>query len=472
MSRKKKKSPPLLNVLIEAYAAEGNSIARMEDGKVIFVQGAIPGDIINIGITKDKKTWAEGRMLQVVTPSPMRVKPFCQHFGVCGGCKWQMLPYHQQLVYKQQQVTDQLTRIGQVELPPVMTIIGSPNERYYRNKLEFTFSTQRYLTTEEIVNREEKIAPVPALGFHAPGLFDKVVAIETCYLQSEPTNLLINTLRAYTEANKLMYYDFKAQYGWLRNVIIRVATTGQVLVNLVIHHEDKEAREGIMKHIQDNVPGITSLHYTINGKVNDTIYDQEVVCYSGKPYIEEKLENFTFKISPKSFFQTNTVQAEALYKVTREFAGLTGTETLYDLYCGTGSIGIFCSAGAKKVIGIEAVPDAIKDAAENAAINGLTHCQFFAGDVEKICTDAFFAEHGRPDVIITDPPRAGMTEKLINQLLKMRAPKVVYVSCNPATQARDLQLLNAAYKVTRLQPVDMFPHTHHIENVALLELRD
>ena len=471
MSRKKKKSPPLLNVLIEAYAAEGNSIARMEDGKVIFVQGAIPGDIINIGITKDKKTWAEGRMLQVVTPSPMRVEPFCQHFGVCGGCKWQMLPYHQQLVYKQQQVTDQLTRIGQVELPPVMTIIGSPNERYYRNKLEFTFSTQRYLTTEEIVNREEKIAPVPALGFHAPGLFDKVVAIETCYLQSEPTNLLINTLRAYTEANKLMYYDFKAQYGWLRNVIIRVATTGQVLVNLVIHHEDKEAREGIMKHILDNVPGITSLHYTINGKVNDTIYDQEVVCYSGKPYIEEKLENFTFKISPKSFFQTNTVQAEALYKVTREFAGLTGTETLYDLYCGTGSIGIFCSAGAKKVIGIEAVPDAIKDAAENAAINGLTHCQFFAGDVEKICTDAFFAEHGRPDVIITDPPRAGMTEKLINQLLKMRAPKVVYVSCNPATQARDLQLLNAAYKVTRLQPVDMFPHTHHIENVALLELR-
>ena len=471
LSRKKKKSPPLLNVLIEAYAAEGNSIARMEDGKVIFVQGAIPGDIINIGITKDKKTWAEGRMLQVVTPSPMRVEPFCQHFGVCGGCKWQMLPYHQQLVYKQQQVTDQLTRIGQVELPPVMTIIGSPNERYYRNKLEFTFSTQRYLTTEEIVNREEKIAPVPALGFHAPGLFDKVVAIETCYLQSEPTNLLINTLRAYTEANKLMYYDFKAQYGWLRNVIIRVATTGQVLVNLVIHHEDKEAREGIMKHIQDNVPGITSLHYTINGKVNDTIYDQEVVCYSGKPYIEEKLENFTFKISPKSFFQTNTVQAEALYKVTREFAGLTGTEILYDLYCGTGSIGIFCSAGAKKVIGIEAVPDAIKDAAENAAINGLTHCQFFAGDVEKICTDAFFAEHGRPDVIITDPPRAGMTEKLINQLLKMRAPKVVYVSCNPATQARDLQLLNAAYKVTRLQPVDMFPHTHHIENVALLELR-
>lgn len=471
MSRKKKKSPPLLNVLIEAYAAEGNSIARMEDGKVIFVQGAIPGDIINIGITKDKKTWAEGRMLQVVTPSPMRVEPFCQHFGVCGGCKWQMLPYHQQLVYKQQQVTDQLTRIGQVELPPVMTIIGSPNERYYRNKLEFTFSTQRYLTTEEIVNREEKIAPVPALGFHAPGLFDKVVAIETCYLQSEPTNLLINTLRAYTEANKLMYYDFKAQYGWLRNVIIRVATTGQVLVNLVIHHEDKEAREGIMKHIQDNVPGITSLHYTINGKVNDTIYDQEVVCYSGKPYIEEKLENFTFKISPKSFFQTNTVQAEALYKVTREFAGLTGTETLYDLYCGTGSIGIFCSAGAKKVIGIEAVPDAIKDAAENAAINGLTHCQFFAGDVEKICTDSFFAEHGRPDVIITDPPRAGMTEKLINQLLKMRAPKLVYVSCNPATQARDLQLLNAAYKVTRLQPVDMFPHTHHIENVALLELR-
>ena len=472
MSRKKKKSGPLLNITIESYAAEGKSIARLEDGKVLFVDNAIPGDVVDIGITKDKKSWASGKMIRLVTPSPQRIEPFCQHFGVCGGCKWQMLPYPQQLIYKQQQVWDQLQRIGQVALPEMSAILGSPRERYYRNKLEFTFSTQRYRTYEEIQERSETFMPEPAMGFHAPGLFDKVVAIHTCYLQDEPTNLLLKVLREYTEANNLAYYDFKSQYGWLRNVIIRVTTTGEVLINLVMHHEEKAAREGILQHIIDNIPGITSLNYTLNGKVNDTIYDQEVICYSGKPFIEERLENFRFKISPKSFFQTNTYQAEALYRVTRDFAGLTGEEILYDLYCGTGSIGIFCSKGAKKVIGIEAVDDAIKDARENAAINGIEHCSFFTGDVEKICTDAFFEEHGRPDVIITDPPRAGMTEKLILQLLKMRAPRVVYVSCNPATQARDLQLLDAAYKILRLQPVDMFPHTHHIENVALLELSD
>jgi 23S rRNA (uracil1939-C5)-methyltransferase len=471
LSRKRKKSAPLLNIKVDAYAAEGKSIARLEDGKVLFIDNVVPGDIIDAVIIKDKKSWAQGKMMRLVTPSPQRIEPFCQHFGTCGGCKWQMLPYPQQLIYKQQQVADQLLRIGHVALPEMQTIIGSPHERYYRNKLEFTFSTQRYRTFEEISEREEKFEPEPALGFHAPGLFDKVVAIHTCYLQSEPTNLLINALRVYTEARNLPYYDFKAQYGWLRNIIVRVTTTGEVLINLVIHHEDKEEREAILQHILHNVPGITSLNYTINPKVNDTIYDQEVVCWYGKSSIEEKLENFRFKISPKSFFQTNTYQAEALYRVTREFAGLTGEETVYDLYCGTGSIGIFCSQKAKKIIGIEAVEDAIKDAYENAALNGLTNCQFFAGDTEKVCTDGFFAEHGRPDVIITDPPRAGMTEKLIRQLLKIRAPKVVYVSCNPATQARDLQLLDEAYTITRLQPVDMFPHTHHIENVALLELR-
>lgn len=454
---------------IDTYAAEGKSIARLDDGKVLFVDNVVPGDIIDAIIVKDKKSWAQGRMLRLVQPSPQRTEPFCQHFGVCGGCKWQMLPYAQQLVYKQQQVADQLQRIGHIELPEMQPIIGSPNERFYRNKLEFTFSTHRYRTFEEIQARDEKFAPEPAFGFHAPGLFDKVVEIKTCYLQHEPTNLLVNSLREYTEANQLPYYDFKAQYGWLRNVIIRVATTGEVLINLVIHHEDRENREGVLQHILKNIPGVTSLNYTINPKVNDTIYDQEVICWHGKPYIEEKLENFRFKISPKSFFQTNTYQAETLYRVTREFAGLTGDEILYDLYCGTGSIGIFCSKLAGKVIGIEAVEDAIKDAKENAALNKLDNCTFFAGDVEKICTDAFFAEHGRPDVIITDPPRAGMAEKLVQQLLKIAAPKVVYVSCNPATQARDLQLLNEAYNITKLQPVDMFPHTHHIENVALLE---
>lgn len=469
MGRKKKKAGPLLNITIESYAAEGKSIARLEDGKVLFVDNAIPGDVIDAVIIKDKKSWAQGRTTRLVEPSPMRIDPFCQHFGVCGGCKWQMLPYKQQLAYKQQQVVDQLQRIGQVELPEIQPIIGSENERYYRNKLEFTFSTTRYRTFEEIGARDEKFTPEPALGFHAPGLFDKVVEIHTCYLQPEPTNTLLTVLREYTKG--MEYYDFKAQYGWLRNVIIRVTTTNEVLINLVIHHED-ERREPLLQHMLDNIPGITSLNYTINPKVNDTIHDLEVHNWWGKSYIEEKLEHFKFKISPKSFFQTNTYQAEALYRVAREFAGLTGAETLYDLYCGTGSIGIFCSAGAKQVIGIEVVEDAIKDAYENAAMNGLTHCKFYAGDVEKICTDAFFAEHGRPDVIITDPPRAGMTEKLVNQLLKMRAPKVVYVSCNPATQARDLQLLDSAYRITRLQPVDMFPHTHHIENVALLELRE
>jgi len=472
LSRKKKKQAPLLNITIESYAAEGKSIARLEDGKVLFVDNAIPGDVIDVAITKDKKSWMQGRTIRLVQPSPQRIEPFCQHFGVCGGCKWQMLPYQQQLIYKQQQVADQLQRIGHVELPPIQTIVGSPYESFYRNKVEFTFSSKRYRTFEEIGTGDEAFTPEPALGFHAPGLFDKVVEIHTCYLQKEPTNILLNVLRQYSEAKKLEYYDFRAHSGWLRNVVLRITTTGEILVNLVLHYEDEAERIAIMEHILANVPGITSLNYTINPKMNDTIHDLEVICYHGKSYIEEKLEDFRFKISPKSFFQTNTYQAEALYRITRDFAGLTGTETLYDLYCGTGSIGIFCSAGAKKVIGIEVVPDAIKDAYVNAEMNGLTHCAFFAGDVEKICTDAFFAEHGRPDVIITDPPRAGMTEKLIQQLLKMRAPKVVYVSCNPATQARDLQLLDAAYRITRLQPVDMFPHTHHIENVALLELRE
>lgn len=470
MSRKKKQ--PVYNIKIDAYAAEGKSIAHLEGGKVLFVENVIPGDVINARIVKDKKSWAEGKLLNLVRPSEDRIEPFCPHFGVCGGCKWQMLPYEHQLKYKQQQVQDQLSRIGQVELPAIQPILGSAHQRYYRNKLEFTFCTTRYRTNEEIKEADgEKLPKEPALGFHAPGLFDKVVPIHTCYLQSEPTNILLNTLRLYTEARNLPYYDFRAQQGWLRNIVIRVARTGEVLINLVIQHEDEKERVDLLNHLLEHVPGVTSLHYTINPKVNDSIHDLEVHHFAGKAHIEETLEEFRFKISPKSFFQTNSYQAEALYKATREFAGLTGNEVLYDLYCGTGSIGIFCSKGAKKVIGIEMIEDAVKDAYENAAMNGIDHCKFFAGDVSEICTDEFFATHGRPDVIITDPPRAGMHEKLVQQLLKIAAPRVVYVSCNPATQARDLQLLDALYKVTRLQPVDMFPHTHHIENIALLELR-
>ncbi len=470
MARKKK--PEIKGIQISSYAAEGKSIATLEDGKVLFVENAIPGDVVDVRVTKNKKSWAEGKVTKLITPSPTRIEPFCEHFGVCGGCKWQMVPYEQQIAYKQQQVQDQLTRIGHIELPEMQPISGSPKQQYYRNKLEFTFSMLRYRTHEEITAAGEAVIPQePALGFHAPGLFDKVVEINQCYLQTEPTNKLLQVLRDYSKLHNLPYYNYREHTGWLRNVVLRVARTGEILVNLVIQHEDKPNRVALLEHLLKEIPEITTLHYTINGKVNDSIHDLEVHTYYGKGYIEETLEDFKFKISPKSFFQTNTYQAENLYRFTRDFAGLTGNETLYDLYCGTGSIGIFCSKGAKKVVGIEVVADAIEDAKLNAAANGLDHCLFYAGDVADICTDEFFENHGRPDVIITDPPRAGMHEKLIQQLLRIKAPKVVYVSCNPATQARDLQLLDAAYKVTRLQPVDMFPHTHHIENVALLELR-
>lgn len=443
----------------------------MEDGKVVFVENVIPGDVADVRITKNKKNYAEGKMTRLVTPSPLRVEPFCEHFGVCGGCKWQMLPYEKQLEYKQQQVSDQMRRIGHVELPEMETISGSELQRFYRNKLEFTFSNKRYRTNDEIVEAGETELPhEQGLGFHAPGLFDKVVPINFCHLQNEPTNKIRNLLRDYTVKHELPYYDFRAHTGYMRNLMIRVTTTGEVLVNVVMNEDDEATRTPMLNYLLAEVPEITTLCYTINRKWNDSIYDQEVITFFGNGFITEKLENFTFNISPKSFFQTNTTQAENLYRITREFAGLTGEEVLYDLYCGTGSIGIFCSQQAKKIIGIEVIEQAIEDAKLNAAQNKIEHALFYAGDVSTICTDEFFAEHGKPDVIITDPPRAGMSEKLVQQLLKMRAPKIVYVSCNPATQARDLALLTADYKITRMRPVDMFPHTHHIENVVLLEL--
>lgn len=443
----------------------------MEDGKVVFVENVIPGDVADVRITKNKKNYAEGKMTRLVTPSPLRVEPFCEHFGVCGGCKWQMLPYEKQLEYKQQQVSDQMRRIGHVELPEMETISGSELQRFYRNKLEFTFSNKRYRTNDEIVEAGETELPhEQGLGFHAPGLFDKVVPINFCHLQNEPTNKIRNLLRDYTTQHNLPYYDFRAHTGYMRNLMIRVTTTGEVLVNVVMNEDDEATRTPMLNYLLAEVPEITTLCYTINRKWNDSIYDQEVITFYGNGFITEKLENFTFNISPKSFFQTNTTQAENLYRITREFAGLSGEEVLYDLYCGTGSIGIFCSQQAKKIIGIEVIEQAIEDAKLNAAQNNIEHALFYAGDVSTICTDEFFAEHGKPDVIITDPPRAGMSEKLVQQLLKMRAPKIVYVSCNPATQARDLALLTVDYKITRMRPVDMFPHTHHIENVVLLEL--
>lgn len=467
----RKKNVVLENVPVTAYAAEGKALAR-QDGKVIFIEGGVvPGDVVDVRLSKNKKDWAEGKAVHIHSFSDTRVAPFCQHFGTCGGCKWQMLPYSLQLEYKQQQVADHLQRIGKLALPPMEPILGSAHTEHYRNKLEFTFSNKAYLTNEEIKANNGEIPVKPALGFHVPKLFDKVLDINTCYLMQEPVNLIRNTIREYAIKHELTFYDIRAQQGWLRNLIIRLCTTGEIMVNLVIRHEDKDNRTALLDHLLATVPAITTVLYTINPKGNDSIFDLEPKVFFGKGYAEEKLEDFVFKIGPKSFFQTNTYQGEVLYKVTRDFAGLTGKETVYDLYCGTGSIGIFVSRSAGKVIGIELIKEAIDDARENAARNQVENATFFAGDVVDICDDEFFAHHGQPDVIITDPPRAGMHEKLVNKLLEIGAPKIVYVSCNPATQARDLALLDALYTVEKVQPVDMFPHTHHIENVVLLKKR-
>lgn len=467
----RKKNVILEKVPVSAYAAEGKALARI-DGKVIFIEGGVvPGDVVDVRLGKSKKDWAEGRAIRFHSYAADRVTPFCEHFGTCGGCKWQMLPYDKQLSYKHQQVTDNLTRIGKLELPDMQPILGSKHITHYRNKLEFTFSNKAWMPAEAIAE-DGTIPRQNALGFHVPKLFDKVLDINTCYLMAEPVNAIRNTVRAYALEHELSFYDIRAQAGWLRNLMVRILTTGEVMVNLVIQHENKKDREALLDHLLATVPGITTILYTINPKLNDSIFDLEPKVYFGKGYAEEKLEDFTFKIGPKSFFQTNTSQGEALYQVTREFAGLTGTEIVYDLYCGTGSIGIFVSRQAGKVVGIELIKEAIDDAKENAARNGVNNAQFFAGDVVDICNDAFFAQHGQPDVIITDPPRAGMHEKLVNKLLEIAAPRIVYVSCNPATQARDLALLDQLYAVKKIQPVDMFPHTHHIENVVLLEKRN
>jgi len=478
--RKPKKIQILPQVLIEDYAAEGKSLARV-DGKVIFVEGAVPGDIADLRITKSKKDWAEAFVQHFHTLSPQRVSPFCSHFGTCGGCKWQMLPYAEQLKYKQREVEQQLKRIGKLEIPALQPIIGSDATTHYRNKLEFTFSNKRYLTKEELNERlkvkennkgEEQVIPEdPALGFHVPRLFDKVIDIETCHLQPEPSNAIRLFIRQFAIDHGFSFYDIRAHQGWLRTLIIRTSSLGETMVNLTFGHDNETDRRLLFDALLMAFPQITTLVYTINPKWNDSIHDLDPVVYYGEGYLKEQLGAFVYKIGPKSFFQTNTAQAENLYEVTRGFAGLTGNETLYDLYCGTGSIGIFCSREAKKVIGVEVVAEAIEDAYQNARLNDLHNVSFFAGDVIDVCTDSFFEEQGRPDVVITDPPRAGMHEKLVRKLLEMEAPRIVYVSCNPATQARDLQLLDQKYRIERLQPVDLFPHTHHIENVALLQFR-
>ena len=473
--RKKKEAPLLENVLIEDYAAEGKSLARV-NGKVIFVEGAVPGDVVDVQLQKNKADWGEGFVKKFHTYSPIRVQPFCAHFGVCGGCQWQMLPYEQQLVYKHKQVFDNLTRIAKIPLPVIPPILGAKETQGYRNKVEYTFATEKFIPFEEFKAMKaaglEPVKSIGAGGFHARGFFEKVVEIDTCYLQSEPTNEIRKTAVQFAIENEMPFYNIKQHQGWLRNMFIRNTTKGEWMVNVILGYDGGEKREALLNLFLKKFPQITTLLYTINEKRNDSMQDLLPQVFFGTGYITEALENFDFKISPKSFFQTNSKQAESLYQVTRNFAELTGKEVVYDLYCGTGSIGIFCSKEAKKIIGVEVVADAIEDAKENARINNLAHTAFFAGDVIDICDDAFFDTHGKPDVIITDPPRAGMHDKLVKKLLEIQAPLIVYVSCNPATQARDLSLLGEKYTVTKIQPVDMFPHTLHIENVVQLKRTD
>ena len=473
---RKKKNPVLTGVQVESYAAGGKSIARV-DGKAVFIEGAVPGDVVDVRLSKNKKDWAEGKAIRFQSYSADRETAFCSHFGVCGGCKWQMLPYAKQLVYKQEEVEQQMKRIGKLELPEMQPIAGAQETRHYRNKLEFTFSSRKYFTDAEIAGMEMPeegprcLPAIPALGFHVPGSFDKVIDIDTCYLQQEPSNAIRNAVRAYALEKGYSFYDIRNHVGLLRNLMVRRCESGELMVNLVFGEDDEAARLDLMTYLRDAFSEITSLYFTINRKFNDSLHDQVTVLFAGKPYVVEVLGGLKFKVGPKSFFQTNTRQAEVLYGITKSFAALTGKEVVYDLYCGTGSIGIFVSDQAASVIGVELIPEAIADAEENALLNGISHAKFFAGDVADICTTDFFAVHGRPDVIITDPPRAGMHEKLVQQILEMAAPVVVYVSCNPATQARDLQLLSEKYAVTAIRPVDMFPHTHHIENVVQLKLK-
>ena len=467
-SNKNKKTLPLIEKApVSGIASEGKAIVRHND-LVIFVPYVVPGDIVDIQLTRKRNSYAEGKAVFFHTCSPQRQKAFCEHYGVCGGCQWQILPYQEQLRYKQQQVTDCLTRIGKIELPEVLPIAGSAQTEFYRNKLEFTFSNKRWMTEEEIQSGETFDNP-NALGFHIPGMFDKVLDINTCWLQNPISNRIRNEIKSFALKNDFPFFDLRNRSGLLRNMIIRTSTAGEVMLIVIFFEDDPLRREMLLSHLSDQFPEITSLLYIINGKANDTITDLEVFRFKGKDYIIEEMERLKFKIGPKSFFQTNSEQAYNLYRITRDFAGLTGKERVYDLYTGTGTIANFLAKNALQVIGIEYVPEAIDDARINSEINGITNTLFFAGDMKDLLNEAFIEEYGRPDVIITDPPRAGMHDNVIKTLLFAEPQRIVYVSCNPATQARDLNALDVRYKVEKVQPVDMFPHTHHVENVVLLE---
>lgn len=463
------KKPLLENIEIQKIAAEGKSIAYVDE-KVLFVPNTVPGDIVDVQVTRKRKSFLEGFVVRMRKESALRTEPFCPHFGICGGCKWQNLPYEQQIGFKQQEIIDNLQRIGKVELQNIYPIIGAAATRYYRNKLEFTFSDKRFLTREEI-GQAADITRTPAAGFHVPGLFDKVVDIETCYLQGAPSNEIRNFIKHYAIRNGLAFYNIREQHGFLRTLIIRTASTGEVMVIVAFGEENQTERESLLDTLANEFPQITALMYVINEKQNDSLTDQEIVCYRGRDHIFEEMEGLKFKIGPKSFYQTNSEQAYNLYSKTRELAGLRGDETVYDLYTGTGTIANFVASRAKKVVGIEYVPEAIEDAKVNSELNGITNTLFYAGDMKDVLNTEFITRHGHPDVIITDPPRAGMHPDVVQTILNAAPERIVYVSCNSATQARDLQLMDSTYRVMAVQPVDMFPHTHHVENIVLLHKR-
>ncbi len=469
MGRKRKELPVVENVEITGVAAEGKSIARVDD-LVVFIPYGAPGDVVNIKLDKKKRSYAEAHIVDMVKPSPDRVTPACEHFGVCGGCKWQHIPYESQLRYKRDQVVDALTRIAKVEIPEVNPTLGSKETFCYRNKLEYTFSCKCWITFEDLRSGRE-IADRNALGFHIPGAFDKVLDIKKCWLQDDLSNRIRLFVRQYALAKGYEFYDIKAQQGLMRTLMVRIASTGEVMLIVVFARPEQEKIDDLMGAIAAEFPEITSLLYVVNQKVNDTIADQEVITYRGRDYINEEMEGLQFRIGPKSFYQTNSLQAYELYKVARRMACLKPDDLVYDLYTGTGTIANFVARQVKKVVGIEYVPEAIADAKLNSEVNGIDNTIFFAGDMKDVLTDGFIAEHGRPDVMIIDPPRAGMHEDVVNVILNARPERIVYVSCNPATQARDLALMDSLYRVEEVQPVDMFPHTHHVENVVRMTRR-
>ncbi|BEG98691.1 23S rRNA (uracil(1939)-C(5))-methyltransferase RlmD [Bacteroides sedimenti] len=472
MSRKTKDLPILEKVTITDVAAEGKAIAKVNDW-VVFVPYVVPGDVVDLKIKKRKHHYAEAEAVHFHEYSPVRATPFCEHYGVCGGCKWQCLPYEEQIKYKQKQVVDNLTRIGKIDMPEVSPILGSEKTTFYRNKLEFTFSNKRWLTYEE-VKQGVVYDQMNAVGFHIPGAFDKVLAIEKCWLQDDISNRIRNAIRDYAYKHNYSFFNLRTQEGMLRNMMVRTSTTGELMVILackIVEEQEMDLFMKLLAFVAEQFPEITSLMYVVNNKCNDTITDLDICVYKGNDHIFEEMEGLKFKIGPKSFYQTNSDQAYNLYKIARNFAGLTGNELVYDLYTGTGTIANFVSKQAKQVIGIEYVPEAIEDAKINAEINGIKNTLFFAGDMKDMLTQDFINQYGRPDVIITDPPRAGMHQDVVDVILFAEPQRIVYVSCNPATQARDLSLLDAKYKLTAVQPVDMFPHTHHVENVVLLEKR-